>query len=82
MPRHLTEEQKEKARLRTRRHRERMGYASQKAYEAKTVALQVRFHREKDADLIALFRDDEPMATQTKEMLRELIALRKRLRVK
>lgn len=75
-PRMLSEEQKEKARRRTREYSERTGYAAQAAYRKKVKQVLVTFHPEYDADLLELLDPSKPAASQVKEMLRELISLR------
>ena len=72
MGRNISEEQKEKARIRTREYIERTGRAAQKAYQERVLSVNVSFHPEKDADIIAFFEaDGRPRATIIKEVLRE-----------
>ena len=72
----MSEEQKEKARQRTREYVQRTDYAAQRAYMARVMTVTAALNPEKDGDLIALFEEGKPVATQLKGMLRELIRLR------
>ena len=83
MPRKMSEEQKEKARQRTREYIERTGGASQKEYRKKVVMIQAILNQERDQDLLALFdfEGGESVSSQTKRLLRELIRLRETQRL-
>ena len=72
----MSEEQMEKARQRTRDYVQRTGYAAQRAYLARSFMVTAALNREKDGDIIELFDEGAPVATQLKGMLRELIRLR------
>ena len=74
--RHMTEEQKERARQRTREYVERTGGAAPTAYRSRTIFVGVTFNPSKDEDLIGLFESGRPNAGEIKTMLRELIHLR------
>ncbi len=77
MARKMSEEQKEKARVRSHEHYERTGGTAQKAYQDRCLKIQVALNPDKDGDLIALFGEGS-LSGQTKDLLRELIQLRAR----
>ena len=74
--RHMTEEQKERARQYTREYVRKTDYAAQKAYRERTIFVGVTFNPVKDVDLMGLFESGRPNAGEIKSMLRELIHLR------
>lgn len=56
-------------------------YASIRKYYNKTVLVQVRFNKETEQDLLSLFDLEKPLATQAKDLLKELIRLRETQRL-
>lgn len=53
-------------------YEKRTGYAAQKKYLSdKVVQVSIKFHKEKDADILNKLDDSRPYATQIKELLRK-----------
>ena len=65
------EKKKRKAWAGQAEYNRRVGYASQKRYNAeKVMRVHVNLNRETDADIIAALAPDRPPATQLKELIR------------
>ena len=54
-----------------RDYERRSGYAAQKRYFEKVIAISLRLHPEHDADIIAMLDQSKPMATQIKDLIRK-----------
>ncbi len=80
MARKVSEKERIRARERAHAHYLRTGGTSQAAYVAKCMRVSVLYNPDVDADLIALYNKKDPVAGQTKKLLRELIELRERVK--
>lgn len=80
----LSEEEKRKNRERTARMKEENPekyYASIRKYYGKTVLVQIRINKETEQDILSLFDLEKPLATQAKDLFKELIRLRETQRL-
>ena len=71
----LSEEYRKEATKKKVAYARESGWAAQKAYRARVLSISVTLHPDNDADVIALFDRSEgapPLATQLKELLREV----------
>lgn len=80
----LSEETKRKNRERTARMKEENPekyYAGIRKYYGKTVLVQIRINKETEQDILSLFDLEKPLATQAKDLFKELIHLRETQRL-
>ena len=54
-----------------RDYEKRSGYAAQRKYREKVLAIGLRLHPEHDADIIAMLDPSQPIATQIKDLIRK-----------